>query len=170
MGIIIRDADSASEADIQAITDIYNEAVLARGSSADIEPRTVEQRRAWVDSHQPRSLYPVVVLEDEDTGRIAGFGSLSRFHERAGYDGVVELSYYIGSDWRHQGLGTRIVDWLLDAARTRGHRMAATLIFGDNAGSNALMERFGFTRFGLLPGAVRLPGSVHDIAYWYLDL
>lgn len=170
MSIIIRNVDSTSDADIQAVTDIYNEAVLARSSSADIEPRTLEQRRAWVEAHDPRTLYPVVVLEDEETGRIAGFGSLSRFHERAGYDGVVELSYYIGAEWRRQGLGARMVTWLLDAARERGHRMATTLIFGDNAGSNALMERFGFTRFGLLPGAVRLPGSTHDVAYWYLDL
>ena len=58
--LIIR---GATDADLQAITDIYNEAVLERMSSADIEPRTLAQRKAWVDSHEPRDRYPVVVVE-----------------------------------------------------------------------------------------------------------
>ena len=95
-------------------------------SSADIEPRTLAQRKAWVDAHEPRSLYPVVVVEFGD-GQVMAFGSLSRFHERAGYDGVVELSYYVGSAWRRQGIGRQLVAWLLDEARRAGHRMATTL-------------------------------------------
>lgn len=162
----IRDA---TDADLRAITDIYNAAVLERMSSADIEPRTLEQRRAWVDSHEPRSLYPVVVVQNAD-GEVVAFGSLSRYHERAGYDGVVELSYYVAAPARRRGVGTLLVSWLLDAARERGMRMATTLIFSDNAGSIALMRRFGFTLFGELPDAVHLPGINHDMSYWYLPL
>lgn len=161
---------SATDADLDAITAIYNEAILERMSSADIEPRTREQRREWVNAHQPRDLYPVVVVENTD-GNIAAFGSLSRFHERAGFDGVVELSYYVGSAWRGQGIGSSLVSWLLDAARQRNHRIATALIFADNKGSTALMQRFGFTTFGILPDAVHLPGNIHhDLAYWYLPL
>ena len=69
----------ATDADLQAITDIYNEAVLERMSSADIEPRTLAQRKAWVDSHEPRSLYPVVVVENPPTAEVVAFGSLSRY-------------------------------------------------------------------------------------------
>lgn len=164
--LIIRDA---TDADLWAITDIYNAAVLERMSSADIEPRTLEQRKAWIDSHEPRSLYPVVVVQNAG-GEVVAFGSLSRYHERAGYDGVVELSYYVAASARRQGVGTRLVSWLLDAARERGMRMATTLIFSDNAGSIALMRRFGFTLFGELPDAVHLPGIAHDMSYWYLPL
>lgn len=161
----IRNADD--DRDLAAITAIYNEAVLERMSSADIEPRTLDQRRAWLDAHQPRPLYPVVVVETADGG-VAAFGSLSRFHERAGFDGVVELSYYVASAWRGRGIGSALVARLLDAARARGHRMATALIFADNQGSTALMRRFGFALFGTLPDAVHLPGGIrHDLAYWY---
>ena len=51
----------ATESDIQALTDIYNAAVVAGGSSADIAPRTIEQRRAWLDSH--KAPYAVFVTE-----------------------------------------------------------------------------------------------------------
>ncbi|MBW3092223.1 N-acetyltransferase [Bifidobacterium sp. 82T10] len=166
----------AEDADLQAITDIYNEAVIRGGASADLEPVSLDARRAWVDSHQPRGKYPVVVIEvtDAATGArtTAGFGSLSKFHQRAGYDGVTELSYYIAGEYHGQGLGTTMVRWLLDAAVERGFRHAATIIYADNAGSVALMRKFGFTRFGLLPAAVTTAGddAPHDMSYWYKKL
>lgn len=166
----------AEESDLTAITDIYNEAVIRGGASADLEPVSREVRRAWVDSHQPREQYPVVVIDvtDEATGKrvTAGFGSLSKFHQRPGYDGVTELSYYIAGAYHRQGLGTAIVSWLLDAAIARGFRHATTIIYADNAGSVALMRRFGFERFGLLPAAVTTAGDnkLHDMSYWVKSL
>lgn len=159
----------ACESDVQAITDIYNQAVIEGGSTADLTPRSLEQRRQWVRSHEPRSRYPVVVAEEED-GRIVAFGSLSRFHPRQGYDGVVELSYYVGASCRGRGIGTAMVRWLLDEAGRVGHRMATALVFADNAASIALMERFGFTRFGMLPHCCYDGSRFVDLSYWYRTL
>ncbi|KFI76947.1 GNAT family N-acetyltransferase [Bifidobacterium mongoliense] len=159
----------AREEDLPAITAIYNQAVIAGGATADLTPRTLDQRRAWVESHAPRTRYPVVVMED-GAGEVVAFGSLSRYHEREGYDGVDELSYYVDERHRQAGYGSRMVDWLLSAARERGVRMAVTLIFAENAGSTALMHRFGFHRFGLLPRACSDGSRLLDMAYWYLDL
>ena len=110
---------AAVDADVPAIADIYNEAVIRGGASADLEPVSLESRRAWVDSHQPRAKYPVVVIKGPE-GAVVGFGSLSKFHQRAGYDGIAELSYYIAGDHQRQGLGTMMVRWLIDAAAERG--------------------------------------------------
>lgn len=161
--------------DLTAITDIYNEAVIRGGASADLEPVSRQARLAWVESHQPRDRYPVVVIDVVDpatgTRTTAGFGSLSKFHQRAGYDGVTELSYYIAGAYHRQGLGAAMVQWLLDAARDRGFTHAAAIIYADNAGSIALMRRFGFTRFGLLQGAVTSgDGRLHDMSYWVRPL
>ncbi|MDN6783495.1 MAG: N-acetyltransferase family protein [Bifidobacterium mongoliense] len=139
------------------------------GATADLTPRTLDQRRAWVESHAPRTRYPVVVMED-GAGEVVAFGSLSQYHEREGYDGVDELSYYVDERHRQAGYGSRMVDWLLSAARERGVRMAVTLIFAENAGSTALMHRFGFHRFGLLPRACSDGSRLLDMSYWYLDL
>ena len=38
----------AVESDVQAIADIYNASVMAGGATADLTPRTFDQRRAWV--------------------------------------------------------------------------------------------------------------------------
>lgn len=106
----------AVESDIQAITDIYNASVMAGGATADLTPRTLDQRRAWVESHTPP--YGVFVVESEDCS-IIGFGALSVFYDRAGYDGVTDLAYYIDPAWQGRGVGTFMLDRLLTEARAR---------------------------------------------------
>lgn len=140
----------AVESDVQAIADIYNASVMAGGATADLTPRTFDQRRAWVESHTPP--YGVFVVESED-GSIIGFGALSVFYDRAGYDGVTDLAYYIDPAWQGRGVGTFMLDRLLTEALARHMRKACGIIFADNAGSIALMHRFGFTQFGLMPAA-----------------
>lgn len=162
----IRDAN---DDDIQAITDIYNEAVVTFTSTADLKPQTLEQRRAWVESHEPREEYPVVVITNED-GNVVGFGSLSRYNYREGYDGVLELSYYIAGTVRRQGYGSAMVEWLVAQARQLGAHMAVALIFAINDGSNALMRKYDFTRFGMLPQASWDGNGYLDVNYWYKDL
>lgn len=166
----------AVESDLQAITDIYNAAVVAGGSSADLTPRTLEQRRAWVESHKPPYAVFVVTVDDglsgsTSAGKVVGFGALSVFYDRAGYDGVTDLAYYIAPDWRGRGAGTALLDGLLGECRARGMRKACAIIFASNAGSIALMRRFGFTRFGLMPrAATDSTGTMRDMSYWHLDL
>ena len=122
----------AVESDVQAIADIYNASVMAGGATADLTPRTFDQRRAWVESHTPP--YGVFVVESED-GSIIGFGALSVFYDRAGYDGVTDLAYYIDPAWQGRGVGTFMLDRLLTEALARHMRKACGIIFADNAGS-----------------------------------
>jgi phosphinothricin acetyltransferase len=157
----------AVESDLQAITDIYNDAIIAGGSSADLSARTLGQRREWVASHRP----PYGVFVMESGGEVMGFGALSVFYDRAGYEGVTDLAYYIAAQWQGKGAGTFMLEHLLDEARNRHMRKACGIIFADNAGSIALMRRFGFARFGLMPDAATdSTGTMRDMSYWYLDL
>ncbi|NMM98275.1 GNAT family N-acetyltransferase [Bifidobacterium olomucense] len=176
----------AEPRDVRSITDIYNASVLAGGSTADLTPRTVEQRREWLESHKPPYGVFVVEATDESTepdglpelfgtfdapSPVVGFGALSVFYNRAGYDGVTDLAYYIAPEWQRKGVGTFLLSNLLDEARSRHMRKACGIIFADNAGSIALMRRFGFTRFGLMPAAAAdSTGTMRDMSYWYLDL
>ena len=75
----------ATQDDIQAITDIYNAAVIRGGSSADITPRTYEQRKAWVESHHdPYAVFVTETVDDDGERRIIGFSALSVFYDRPG--------------------------------------------------------------------------------------
>ncbi|MDY3689085.1 MAG: N-acetyltransferase family protein [Bifidobacterium pseudolongum] len=157
----------ATDADLSALTDIYNAAIIRGGSTADTEPVTTEQRKAWLDSF--RAPYAVFVI-DADAGGTAepiGFAAISAFNPRPGYDGICSLAYYITPQWQGRGAGKYALGVLIDECRARTMRMACTVIFADNAASSGLMERFGFTRYGLLPqAAYDSKGTLHDVGFW----
>ena len=156
----------ATQDDIQAITDIYNAAVIRCGS----------QRKAWVESHHDPYAVFVTTVPATDAAtkggeRIIGFSALSVFYDRAGYDGVTDLAYYIAPEWQGRGAGTFTLAKLLDECRNRHMRKACGIIFADNRGSIALMKHFGFTQFGLMPqAATDSTGTMRDMSYWHLDL
>ena len=78
----------AVESDVQAIADIYNASVMA-AVRPPTSPRAPSTTPRLVESHTPP--YGVFVVESED-GSIIGFGALSVFYDRAGYDGVTDLA------------------------------------------------------------------------------
>src|SRR5437762_2022261 len=104
--------------DLPAILDIYNEAVLNTTASYDYEPRTLEHRTAWFEDHLEHN-YPVFVAANSE-GRVIGWSSLSRFHDRMGYRFTSENSVYVAADQRGRGVGRLLISPLIESARERG--------------------------------------------------
>ena len=116
-------------------------------------------------------MFVVEAADDDGNPQTVGFGALSVFYDRASYDGVTDLAYYVDPAWQGKGVGTYTLTKLLEECRKRNMRKACGIIFADNAGSIALMRRFGFTQFGLMPAAATdSTGTMRDMSYWYLDL
>src|SRR5436190_1551573 len=133
----------AIAADLIAINDIYNYYVHRSTCTYQLEPETLEARQAWFAAHPPDK-YPVTIAELD--GQVAGWGSLSKFRDRAAYDGTVEASVYIHHDQHRRGLGRALLIDLIDRARAVGFH---TLIGGcsaDQIASLRLQESLGFTR------------------------
>src|SRR5262252_9033732 len=100
--------------DLPAILAIYNDAVLNTTASWDYEPSTLEQRTRWFDLHEQERL-PVIVAESAP-GVVVGWGSLSKFREKIGYQFTVEHSVYVAAECRRQGIGRAILVSLIDSA------------------------------------------------------
>lgn len=147
--------------DLDAIVDIYNAAIPARMSTADLEPVSVNARRPWFDSHSP-DRRPLWV--DERDGRIAGWLSLTDWHTRAAYAATVQVGVYVAPDAQRQGVGRGLVEHAIAAAPGLGIRRIIGLVFAHNASSLTLFERCGFERWGLLPGVTVLDGAERDVA------
>jgi phosphinothricin acetyltransferase len=136
----------ATRADLPAILEIYNEAVLNTTATYDYEPRTLEQRTQWFEERQ-RDGYAVLVAEDDD-GRIVGWGALNPYHARPGYRFTTENSVYIAADQRGKGFGKMLLAPLIEAARQRGLHAIIAAIDASNPASVRLHERFGFKTVG----------------------
>jgi len=140
---------NAIAADLPAISEIYNYYVLHSTCTYQLEPESLAEREAWFAAHAPDK-YPVIVaeLDDADGKQVVGWGSLSKFHPRAGYDGTVEASVYIHHDFHRRGLGRLLLVELVARARALGYHALIGGASADQTASIALQESLGFQRVG----------------------
>src|SRR6187402_3351873 len=108
----------AKRGDVPSILEIYNEAVLTTTASYDYEPRSLQHRIGWFEDHEKSGL-PIFVAED-DQGRVVGWSSLSKYHDRKGYQFTVENSIYVAATSRGRGIGSLLMAPLIDSARDVG--------------------------------------------------
>ena len=138
----------AQEKDIPALKAIYNEAVLHTVATFDTEVKDDTNRENWFAEHAQE---PYIIYVEELEGEIAGYASLSRYHERKAFDQTVEISVYIHREFRGKGIGRRLMEATLNyAEKTQSIHVVVSLITGENAASIHLHEKLGFIYCGTL--------------------
>ena len=110
-------------------------------------------------AHEERRLLPYVVEAD---GELAGRVTLSQIFYKAFCSGI--LGYWIREDYNGRGIASAAVAQLIEvafAAPWELHRIeAGTLV--DNLGSQRVLQRNGFVRFGLAPRYLHINGAWRD--------
>jgi L-amino acid N-acyltransferase YncA len=150
----------ATRDDLPAIVEIYNATIPSRMVTADVAPVSVESRLDWFEEHKP-DFRPLWIAERD--GRIAGWLSFSTFYGRPAYDKTAELSLYVDALFRNRGLGSYfLAQAIAHAPSIRVDRLLG-FIFRHNRPSLDLFEKFGFARWGELPGVTLLDGEERDV-------
>ena len=154
--------------DLPALTDIYNYEVTHGFATLDMTAKTIEERRVWFDDHNKvnHPLYSAVTH-----GRVVGYVSLSQYRDKEAYAGTVELSVYVDPSFRSQGIGTLLLEKILEVAREdeRTHLVVSVITSG-NVASKHLHSRFGFTYCGTMPDVGIKFGEYLSIDYYYLKV
>jgi L-amino acid N-acyltransferase len=154
--ITIRRADVD---DVQAITDIYNEAILTTTATFDTEPKEFTDRRLWFESHGERHPVVVAVLE----GKVVGWSSLSRWSDRCAYDGTAETTFYVKSEYRGMGIGRMLKSAIIGEARRLGFHTLIARVAEGSVASLHLNQEFGFVMIGTLREVGRKFGRLLDV-------
>ena len=139
----VRDATAA---DIPAIAAIYNEAVVATVATMDTEPASIEKQTAWFNRHG--GCFPALVCETG--GRVAGWASLTPWSDRAAYSRTVEASVYIEKAHQGRGLGSVLLNALVERATAWDYHVIVAQIAETNSVSLRLVDSFGFYDVGTL--------------------
>lgn len=146
--------------DLPAIVAIYNSTIASRRATADLQPVTVAERRAWFDTHGNKR--PLYVVEN-DVQQVVAWGSFSDYYPRAAYRICAEISLYIDPQYRGAGLGRQLLDAMTARAPALGIQRLVAVIFAHNTPSVRLFERAGFEHWGRLPQVCDLDGQLADI-------
>ena len=141
--VSIRQATTSDAAPIAAI---YNHYVLTSTATFDTEPKSAEDRIAWLGEHGGD--YPVLVAEQH--GNVVGWGSLSKWGTRCAYRHSVEISTYIAPEMTGSGLGPAMCEALVAEARRAGHHAIISQIVSENEPSLKMAARLGFADAGRL--------------------
>ncbi len=153
----IRDATAE---DLPAIVAIYNGAIPGRMATADLEPVSIDSRRAWFAEHSSNSR-PLWVIEEG--GAIKAWISFQSFYGRPAYHATAELSVYVASDAQRRGYARLLVAEAMRRAPEFGLKTLLGFIFGHNAPSLALFRGFGFETWAHLPRVAELDGIERDL-------
>ena len=137
---------NATHDDGAALAHIYNHYIRTAVATFDTEEKSTQDRVQWLAEHT--GTYPVLVAEQQ--GRVAAWGSLSRWGTRCAYRHTVEISVYVAPDAVGTGLGPLLSIALIEEARRLGHHAVVSQIVGENEASLRMSERLGFERVGVL--------------------
>jgi len=128
------------------LAEIGDEAILHTTATFDTEPKTVDDRRAWFEAHEPRQ--PVLVAEED--GVVCGYACLSKWSDRCAYDETAETSFYVKGGFQGRGIGRALKGAIIQAARDLGyHTLLARVAAGSDA-SLHLNREFGFELVGTM--------------------
>lgn len=137
---------TARDSDARALADIYNHYVLNSTATFDTDVKSVDERARWLAGHD--EAHPVLVAESN--GRVVAWGALSPWGTRCAYRHTVEISIYVAPEATGGGIGPRMSERLVDAARDAGHHAIISQVVSENGPSLKMAMRAGFIERGRL--------------------
>ena len=137
MEYLIRDM---KEEDWEAVSSIYKRALTEGKSTFQTECPSYE---AWSGNHLNDCRFVLVVHE-----KVAGWCAVSSTSARPVYKGVIEISIYFDEEFRGRGLGTKLLNYLIDESEKKGYWCLYAAIFSINTASINLHKKCGFREIG----------------------
>lgn len=149
----------ATAKDLDAITDIYNEAVRNTTATFDVQPKTAEEQKEWFEEHDAK--HPLLVAEQVE--RVVGWASLSRWSDRCAYSDTAEVSLYVKEEYRGKGIGKTLLKALVNEGESAGLHTVVARISEGNDISLHLFESEGFEQVGIMREVGRKFGKLLDV-------
>lgn len=122
---------------------VYN--IYRQGMETNLATFTVEEL-SYEEFDQERLQEGRFVLLDGD--QIAGWTTLKQAYTIPEYNGVAEVSIYIDNNYQGKGVGSTLLNYLIDYSEKIVFWTLESDIFANNYGSQRLHEKCGFRKVG----------------------
>ena len=140
--------------DWDSVREIYLEGIASGHATFETQAPSWED---WTANHHP---FARLVLRTNDG--LLGWAALSRVSRRTVYEGVAEVSVYVASSARGQGLGLLLLQSLIEESEAHGVWTLQASIFTENDASIRLHRRCGFREVGRRERIAKLHGAWRD--------
>ncbi|MGW7490586.1 N-acetyltransferase family protein [Streptomyces sp. NPDC054786] len=187
---------AGTEADLPALTELYNHYIRETCITFDLEPLTPEQRHPWLLSHPQDGPHRLLVAQEatdrmknphngptsalhagsaasgagQPGGALLGYATSSAFRPKAAYAPSVEVTVYCAPHAAGRGVGTLLYTSLFEALADEDVHRAYAGITQPNEASTRLHTRFGFRHIGTYTEVGRKFGRYWDVAWYQKDL
>ena len=157
----------ALPADAPAIAAIYAHHVRHGTASFEVYPPTVDFWTDKIAAVTGRN-WPFLVAEDDRD--VVGYAYATQFRDRPAYARTCENSIYIRPGMIGRGIGTVLIEALIDAATASGFREMIAVIGGGEPASVALHAKAGFHNAGRMVRVGEKFGRLLDTVYMQRSL
>lgn len=151
--------------DLPSLLAIYNHYIETTAITFDLEPKTLAQRQAWLDTFKPSGRYQCFVAVK--AGEPIGWACSGQFREKAAYQTSIETSIYLKPGAQGQGLGRKLYETLFAALAVEDVHRAYAGITVPNEASVGAHCAMGFTLVGTYLEVGRKFDRFWDVA-WYV--
>jgi phosphinothricin acetyltransferase len=154
---------------LEAINEIYNQAVEDEQCTAHIKPFSYKERKTWFAKHSEDQFPVFVYINDES--EVIGWISLSPYRsDRQALKDIVEINYYVDYDHHDEGIATELMTRALQFCKESDYRIAVAILISSNEPSIHLLKKFGFIEGGRIPNALHFEEEFQDHLYMYKNL
>ncbi len=121
---------------------IYIEGIRTGNATFETES-DIKNGVAWFASKIKGS-----ILVAQEDSIIVGWATLSAVSERCVYSGVAEISVYVAGNHQGKGIGSNLLQKLIEFAENNNIWTLQAGVFAENVSSRKLLEKYGFRIIG----------------------
>lgn len=162
--MIVRDARLG---DVSAVAAIYAHHVRHGTASFDTDPLGEEIWSGKLDDMAARG-WPFLIAERDKA--VIGYAYATQFRDRPAYAETCENSIYVAPSALGGGVGSALMNALLDRAVASGLRQMIAVIGGGEPASVALHAKAGYVHAGRMRRVGRKFGTLLDTVYMQREL
>jgi len=140
--------------DAETVLDIYQQGLDSGEASFETD---APDWQTWQAKY-----HPFCRLVWEQDGKPAGWAALAPVSVRDCYRGVAEVSIYVADRYLGQGIGSRLMAALIEAAENNGIWSLYSSIFPENQATRKLHLRHGFREVGIRERIAQRDGRWRD--------
>lgn len=137
--------------DWEQVSEIYAQGIAGRNATFET---SVPDWESWDEKHL--DIGRLVAVDGDNN--VLGWIVLSPISHREAYRGVTEDTIYIANSAQGQGVGSALMQALVDATESAGIWTIYAVTFQENKASIALHEKFGFRMLGYRDRVAKLDG------------